>query len=219
MATFESELGQKFAPTYHASRNERNYLAQLEPEEEPKLALAHPPWRPHIYFSVVGLGTRDGEGTYEINHLTIWDWDSGSAGGLGAHQWDTERAAIVVVGPEDSHDPEAYQVRQAYYAAHEGVKLGGLLSFDNSRYVQYPRGKERGPDVRWSRGKHASFSDLKTLRVSTAGDWYDAPGRSPSPGSIVLWMWGPWNNPHLWPFGARTRTVGGHNVSLRSTAN
>lgn len=58
MATFESELGQKFAPTYHARRNERNYLAQLEPEEEPKLARAHPPWRPYVYFSVVELGTR-----------------------------------------------------------------------------------------------------------------------------------------------------------------
>lgn len=80
MATFESELGQKFAPTYHARRNERNYLAQLEPEEEPKLARAHPPWRPYVYFSVVKLGTRDGQRAYEINYLTIWDWDSGWRG-------------------------------------------------------------------------------------------------------------------------------------------
>lgn len=52
-----------------------------------------------MYFSVVKLGTRDGEGTDEINYLTMWDWDGGSAGSFGAHQWDSERAAILVAGP------------------------------------------------------------------------------------------------------------------------
>ena len=42
MATFESELPDGFAPTYHASRNERNHLAQLEPQPKPTLELPHP---------------------------------------------------------------------------------------------------------------------------------------------------------------------------------
>ncbi|NIN63532.1 MAG: hypothetical protein GTO63_02210 [Anaerolineae bacterium] len=182
MSTFEFELAHRFGPTYHASRNERDYLAQLEPQLEPSLALAHPPWKPYVYFCVVELGASEGNRVYEINYLTIWDWDSGTVGRFGAHQWDTERAALLIAGPEDTQDPEAYKVSQAYYAAHEGVKLGGLLSFDNSRYVRYPRGRERAPDVWWSKGKHASFPDRQALESSTARDSYDAPGDVTRPG-------------------------------------
>ncbi len=186
MATFESDLAHKFAPTYHAARTERNYLAQLEPQKEPRLELAHPPWRPHVYFSVLELGTSGGEHIYEINYLTIWDWDGGVAGGRGAHQWDTERAALLVAGAEGSDDPDEYILRQAYYAAHEGVKLMGLLSLDGSRYVQYPRGRGGGPDVWWSKGKHASFRNRKELDASIAGDSYDAPGHVTKPGEYTL---------------------------------
>jgi hypothetical protein len=185
MATFESDLADKFAPIYHASRNERNYLAQLEPKEEPRLALAHPPWRPYVYFSVLELGTHEGEQVFEINYLTIWDWDSGSVGGIGAHQWDTERAAILVAGPKDSHDLEEYTSRQVYYAAHEGVRIGPW-GLDNSRYVQYARGRNSGPDVWWSGGKHASFPDRKALEASNAGDSYRAPGDIAKSGEYKL---------------------------------
>lgn len=186
MATFESDLARKFAPIYHSSRNERNYLAQLEPESQPRLALAHPPWRPFVYFCMVEVETSDGERAYEINYLTIWDWDSGTLGGLGEHHWDTERTAILVAGPEESHDPSEYAARQAYYAAHEGVRLGGLLSVDNSQYVRYRGARDSGDDVYWSTGKHASFRNLGTLRHSTAHDSYRRPGHVARPGEYTL---------------------------------
>lgn len=192
MSTFESDLAHRFAPTYHASRNERNYLAQLESQQEPTLALAHSPWKPYVYFCVVELGTSECNRVYEINYLTIWDWDTGVrifGRPFGPHQWDTERAALLIAGPEDSHDPEAYKVSQAYYAAHEGVRFLGLVSVDNSRYVRYPRGRKRGPDVWWSKGKHASFPHLKALWASTARDSYDERGvvaRPGEPGGYLL---------------------------------
>jgi hypothetical protein len=62
----------------------------------------------------------------------------------------------------------------------------GLLSFDNSRYVKYPRGRERGLDVWWSKGKHASFRNRKELEASTAGDSYHAPGEVAEPGEYTL---------------------------------
>jgi hypothetical protein len=189
MATFESELGQKFGPTYHASRNERDYLAQLEPQKEPRLGLAHPPWRPYVYFSVLALGTSGGTRVYEINYLTIWEWDAGLQRGpviIGPHRWDIERTATFVAGPKGRHDPGAYKVRQTYYASHERVRLGGVLSLDNSRYVKYRRGLERGPDVWWSKGKHASFPDLDALGGSTARDSYQKPGEVARPGEYSL---------------------------------
>jgi hypothetical protein len=183
--SFESEIAHQFAPTYHASRNERNYLVQLESEPEPRLALAHPYWRPYVYFSVLDLGVSDTERAYEINYLTIWDWDRGVLGGVGAHQWDTERTAVLVVGPERSRNAQQYVARQAYYAAHEGVRIG-LWSLDNSRYYRYRAKRPVGPEVYWSDGKHASFPDLSELTSSTAQDTYAKPGEIVRPGEYVL---------------------------------
>ncbi len=183
--SFESEIAHQFAPTYHASRTERNYLVQLEREREPRLAVGHPHWKPYVYFSVLELGMAGGERAYEINFLTIWDWDSGVLGGVGEHQWDTERAAVLVAGPEGSRDARRYSARQAYYGAHEGVRIGPW-SLDNSRYLRYRSERHLGPEVYWSDGKHASFADLSELASSTAHDTYAKPGEIATPGQYTL---------------------------------
>jgi hypothetical protein len=188
LAGFETDLGRKFAPTYHSSRGEGNCLVQLEPQREPTFVRGYPPWLPHVYFSVYLLGTSRGERFYEINYLTVWEWDAGTStpiGVQGSHQWDTERCAVLVAGPEDSQDLAAFTARQAYFAAHEDVRVGPW-SLDNSRYLKYRRLWHSGPDVYWSKGKHASFVSLEELRRSSAGDSYDKPGRVVRPGQYRL---------------------------------
>jgi len=188
LAGFETDLGRRFAPIYHSSRGEGNCLVQLEPQREPTFARGSPPWVPHVYFSVYLLGTCGGERFYEINYLTIWEWDTGirtPIGVQGSHQWDTERCAVLVAGPEGSQDLTAFTARQAYFAAHEDVRVGPW-SLDNSRYLKYRRLRHSGPDVYWSKGKHASFVSLEELRRSSAGDCYDKPGRVARPDQYTL---------------------------------
>lgn len=190
MATFESELAHKFAPTYHWSEGEGNCLVELDASEKrPTFYPGYPPWKPHVYYSVQYLGTgRFGE-AFEINYLTIWEWDSGlQLPGLNMfpHRWDIERTAIFVAGPVGSTDAERYSAYQAYYAAHEGVEVPWPLppfraSMDASSFVpRYPKhvGSEvwsEGRDVYWSKGKHASFPSVRKLKASKARDCYDGP--------------------------------------------
>jgi hypothetical protein len=188
MASLQTELGRKFAPIYHSSRGEGNCLVQLEPQPEPRFARGFPPWEPHIYFSILSLGKRNDERLYEINYLAIWEWDAGTwtpIGVQGSHQWDTERCAVLVAGPKDARDAGEFTSRQVYFAAHEGVRVGPW-SLDNSRYLNYRRPRHHGPDVYWSKGKHASFANLTELRNSSAGDSYDKPGRVARPGEYTL---------------------------------
>jgi hypothetical protein len=188
LASLEVELGRKFAPIYHSSRGEGNCLVQLAPRDEPTFARGHPPWEPYVYFSSHLLGTQDDQLFYEINYLTIWEWDTGTRtpiGVQGSHQWDTERCAVLVAGPEGAVDPGEYTSRQVYFAAHEGVRIGPW-SMDNSRYLKYRRPRNQGPDVYWSKGKHASFANLTELRNSNAGDSYDKPGLVAQPGAYTV---------------------------------
>jgi hypothetical protein len=145
-------LARKFAPTYIASEREDCYLTELKKEEKPRIARAYPVWNPFIYFSALNLGSHEDRTAYEINYLTIWDWDTGGVlGGISGHQWDTERTAVLAVGPRKSKDPEEFCVHEAYYAAHEGVSL-----VDKSSYVPCTR-RDCGVTVYWSHGKHASY--------------------------------------------------------------
>lgn len=188
MAGFESTLGHKFAPYYHSSRGEGNCLVKLAARPAPTFVRGYPPWEPHIYFSTRLLGTHAAERLYEINYLALWEWDAGTRtmlGVQGSHQWDTERCAVLVAGPSDSLDPTSFTARQVYYAAHEGVRIGPW-SVDNSRYLKYRRWRSDGPDVYWSKGKHASFVNLGELGRSSAGDSYDKPGRVAQPGRYEL---------------------------------
>ncbi|MBU7014922.1 MAG: peptidoglycan-binding protein [Theionarchaea archaeon] len=154
MKKLREKLAKKFAPTYIASEGERCYLTELRQKEKPQVALAYPVWNPHVYFSALNLGSHRGKTAFEINYLTIWDWDTGGVlGRISGHQWDTERTAVLVVGPVNSKDPEEFSVHEAYYAAHEGVPL-----VDKSSYVPCAR-KDCGVTVYWSLGKHASYAE------------------------------------------------------------
>jgi hypothetical protein len=135
---------------------------------------------------MVDLGISSGEKFLEINYLSIWDWDSGSFRGISAHQWDTERVAVLISGPLASINHKDFFMRGAYFAAHEGVRLMGLVSLDNSSYVNYPQGRSLGPDVFWAEGKHASFQGLSALENSNAGDSYATPGKIAKPGNYKL---------------------------------
>jgi hypothetical protein len=190
MATFESELALKFAPTYHWSEGEGNCLVQLDPgQQKPTFVLGHPPRKPYVYFSVWYLGTGRFGDAFETNYLTIWEWDSGlqlAGVNMFPHRWDIERTAVFVAGPRGSSNPEDYLGYQAYYAAHEGVEIPWPFppfktSLDGSSWV--PRllkdiGSDvslEGRDVYWSKGKHASFPSVRKLRSSKARDSYDKP--------------------------------------------
>jgi len=197
LAGFESKLGRKFAPIYHSSRGEGNCLVKLAARPVPTFARGYPPWEPHVYFSACLLGTHAAERLYEINYLALWEWDTGTRtllGVQGSHQWDTERCAVLVAGPSDSRDPASFTARQVYYAAHEGVRIGPW-SVDNSRYLKYRRWRSDGPNVYWSKGKHASFVNLGELRQSSASDSYDKPGRVAQPGRYELVDAGTLQNP------------------------
>lgn len=196
MENLESELGHKFAPTYHSSKGEANCLVELEPRREPTFARGYPPWEPYVYFSSYLLATHGDERFYEITYLTIWEWDAGTetrVGVQGSHQWDTELSAVLAVGR--GRDLGSYTMRQAYFAAHEGVKFMKVLSLDNSHYFRPRRLRGHGPEVYWSKGKHASFADLRRLRGSTAADSYVTPGKVARPGQYTLVDAGTLENP------------------------
>ncbi len=149
--TFNDELALKFAPTYISSAEEDRYLAELEREPIPKIALGHPPWRPCIYYSIRQYASRNSQDFYEINYLSIWDKDTGGIlGRLNDHSWDTERTAVLVKGPAGGIDPSSFEAEEMYYAAHEGE------SINLSTYVK-PADENRGATVYWSLGKHASY--------------------------------------------------------------
>lgn len=151
---FTDNLARRFAPTFIASEGERCYLTELRKEENPRIARAYPVWNPHVYFSALNLGSHRDRTAYEINYLTIWDWDTGGIlGKISGHQWDTERTAVLVMGPVNTEDPEEFSMHEAYYAAHEGVSL-----VDKSRYVPCI-GRDCGVTVYWSHGKHASYAE------------------------------------------------------------
>lgn len=150
--SFEDDLALKFAPTYISSAEEDRYLVELERTPIPKIALGYPPWKPCIYYSVLQYVSRNDQDFYEINYLSIWDKDTGGIlGRFNAHQWDTERTAILIKGPAGEKDLSSFEGEEVYYAAHEGE------STNLSTYLK-PKDRTKGATVFWSLGKHASFS-------------------------------------------------------------
>ena len=117
--SFEDDLALKFAPTYISSAEEDRYLVELERTPIPKIALGYPPWKPCIYYSVLQYVSRNDQDFYEINYLSIWDKDTGGIlGRFNAHQWDTERTAILIKGPAGEEDLSSFEGEEVYYAAH-----------------------------------------------------------------------------------------------------
>ena len=175
--SLEDRIARRFAPVYISSSDESQYLTELEPKLDPRIGLAHPPWRPYIYYSALKLKPAADLDAYEINYLSIWDWDSGGIlGPLSRHKWDTERSAILVIGPRGETDVEIFESREAYLAAHEGT------AFDSSTYIQI-KDKRKGATVFWSEGKHASYSSLPpTFHF----DRFELPGTRVDPADYEL---------------------------------
>lgn len=188
---FTLGLARKFAPTYRASEKEKCYLVELEQNEIPRIFRAYPPWNPFVCFSALQLHSHDDVAAYEINYLTIWDQDTGISGGVGGHEWDTERTALLVTGSRDEDDPEAYSAKEAYYAAHEGVSF-----VDKSTY--YPcRSEKQGVTVYWSEGKHASYP--RHPREFSKFERFKSPGLESKAGEYVLLDVGTVDDPRvLW---------------------
>lgn len=179
---FINDLALRFAPTYWASEKEKCYLVELEKKEVPRVYRAYPPWNPFIHFSVRPLEPKESLTAYEINYLAIWDWDRG----LEGHQWDTERTAILVVGPQNG-DADDFSAREAYYAAHEGALT------DSSEHCACPS-KTCGVTVYWSEGKHASYINPGCC---LAMEMFERPGFKSSPGEYTLFDIGTIEDPKV----------------------
>lgn len=176
---FEDDLALLFAPTYISSAGEDRYLAELEATLAPKVALGRPPAKPCIYYSVFKHPPRGDRDFYEINYLSIWDWDTGGLMGLfGAHQWDLERTAILVKGPAGEADASSFLAVEAYYAAHEGTSI-------NTSSYQKPPKKENGVVVYWSLGKHASYPAHPPLFMSLVDQIRPPEGIVEPPGYVL----------------------------------
>jgi hypothetical protein len=175
--SLEDRIARRFAPVYVSSSDEGQYLAELEPRLEPRIRLAHPSWKPYIYCSALKLETAADIDAYEINYLSIWDWDTGGILGiLSRHKWDTERSAILVVGPKGETDPEGFESREAYFAAHEGT------AFDSSTYIPV-KDKKKGAIIFWSEGKHASYPSIPP---KFHFDRFEPPGNRVDPADYEL---------------------------------
>jgi hypothetical protein len=151
------DLAEKFAPTYIPSEGEECYLVEFQNGTKPKILLAYPPWKPCIYYHVELLLRAD-QNAYVINYFSIWDRDTGGPlfGSCKRHKWDVERTAILVIGPEKSNSIDDFEAERAYFAAHEGQPLSG------GEYLDQLSNPDKGVNVYWSLGKHASYAEPKS---------------------------------------------------------
>jgi hypothetical protein len=173
--TFEEDLARQFGPTYISSTGEHQYLVELEPDPFPKISTCFPPWKPCIYYSIFKWPKIDDHDFYEINYLSIWDWDTG----LFGHMWDTERTGLLVKGPAGGTNSSSFRAQEAYYAAHEGVVI-----LNRSKYVELS-GNEVGVTVYWSRKKHASYPSYEDLKEEWFED-FKKPGDKADPTKYSL---------------------------------
>jgi hypothetical protein len=175
--SLEDRIAHRFAPVYVSSSDEGQYLTELEPRLEPRIRLAYPSWRPYIYYSALKLKPSSDLDAYEINYLSIWDWDTGGIlGPLSRHRWDTERSAILVISPKRETDPENFESKEVYFAAHEGT------AFDSSTYIQV-KDRRKGATVFWSEGKHASYPSMPP---KFHFDRFELPGERVDPADYEL---------------------------------
>jgi hypothetical protein len=171
----EKNIAMYFAPTYHSSSEEYQYLVELEQDPHPKISLCHPPWKPFIHYSIFKWAPLDNHDFYEINYLSIWDRDTGVRG----HLWDTERTGLLVKSPMGSTNTTQFDIYEIYYAAHEGE---GLLN--RSKYLE--RSKDEGIEVYWSLSKHGSYPTLKDAKKYLFIEGFKEPGSMEDPKNYIL---------------------------------
>ena len=169
-------IARHFAPIYHSSSEEYQYLAELEQDLNPRISLCHPPWKPCIYYSTFKWYPIDHHDFYEINYLSIWDRDTG----IRSHLWDTERTALLVRSPIGATNPSQFEIQEIYFAAHEGEGL-----FNRSKYVELSD-SDKGIEVYWSLDKHSSYSSLKDAKKYLFIEGFKEPGNKADPTQYAL---------------------------------
>ena len=151
---FENSLANSFTPEYHISYNEPDSNATMQdfvPQTLKRTFGQNPVSHFRVTPVTITVNPHNGqlESYLRIDYLTLWDHDSGLAGGLGCafglvpfveglqnHPLDNERSALLVSAPAPNGvfntDPNAYRSLSIFTAAHEGT-FG-----DQSMYHDYP---------------------------------------------------------------------------------
>ncbi|HEX3551804.1 MAG TPA: hypothetical protein VIA62_01070 [Thermoanaerobaculia bacterium] len=171
---FEKRLANAFTPFYFVSGGDPDVFATFKDQSTLAIATLGQASPPISHYRVTPLGITGGMGYLQIDYLTVWNRDEGlnvstlcqvllpalglSIDGIGSHDFDEERSAVLVGAPVASGtyatDAAAYKAFDYYLAAHEGV-----LPFDHSRYIQPTSPVPAGQHVKLglSRSKHSTY--------------------------------------------------------------
>ncbi|HEX4960530.1 MAG TPA: hypothetical protein VF173_06805 [Thermoanaerobaculia bacterium] len=171
---FEKRLANAFTPFYFVSAGDPDVFATFQDQSTLAIATLAQATPPISHYRVTPLGIKNGMGYLQIDYLTVWNRDEGlsvsnlckvllpalglSIDGLGAHDFDEERSAVLVGAPVSggtySNDAATYKAFDYYLAAHEGV-----LIFDHSGYISptspVPAGSHAA--LALSRSKHSTY--------------------------------------------------------------
>src|SRR5947209_11870992 len=171
---FEKRLANAFTPFYFVSAGDPDVFATFKDQSTLAIASLAQATPPISHYRVTQLGIKNGIGYLQVDYLTVWNRDEGlsvstlckvllpalglSIDGLGSHDFDEERSAVLVGAPVAggtyASDAAVYKAYDYYLAAHEGV-----LPFDHSAYIQpaspVPAGKHAALGL--SRSKHSTY--------------------------------------------------------------
>lgn len=172
---FERRLANAFTPFYFVSAGDPDVFATFKDQTTLAIATLDQATPPVSHYRVTPLGIRNGIGYLQIDYLTVWNRDEGlsvstlctvllpalglSIDGLGSHDFDEERSAVLVGAPATggnyATDVASYKAYDFYLAAHEGV-----LPFDQSAYISPTSPVAAGNHVvlGLSRTKHSTYS-------------------------------------------------------------
>src|SRR4051794_11472883 len=171
---FEKRLANAFTPFYFVSAGDPDVFATFKDQSNLAIATLGQATPPISHYRVTPLGIKNGFGYLQIDYLTVWNRDEGlsvstlckvllpalglSIDGLGSHDFDEERSAVLVGAPASgssySSDAAAYKAYDFYLAAR-----GGVLPFDHSGYIPPANPVPAGQHVilGLSRSKHSTY--------------------------------------------------------------
>ncbi len=159
----EQALLVRFAPQLHVSGSDCDVApAEFFPGSlEPRVKA-----RNGTVYGQVFPATHDGAGgRVEIHFYHLWAQDCG----LTHHPLDAESVSGLLRAVGDPHTPEAWHAEYWYAAAHEGT----LCDMGNAATAAALGAVDRGPDVRVSRNKHASYLARELCSRGCGGDLCD----------------------------------------------
>ncbi len=191
--SFEAAVSDIFTPYYHVSAGEPNNFARFAdsvPQTVTQL-LPQVPVTTHFRVKPIGIGTEIATGrevsVLRVDYLTLWDRDGGldsggdcafglavaggligiglsaSLDGLGSHELDNERSAVLLVAPTTSpgvlnQNPQSYSLYKVFTSGHEGQPVVDQ-SFIISLNTPVPATAQRTHiELYLSRSKHATYT-------------------------------------------------------------